>query len=101
MSAQQAELAWTGSSQHIRIVLKVKVGRKFLGDHPMGVVDHKGVAKLVTGIGCASVPNFAAKKNTVSSLAEETLFFDAIPIGLVFSIRPTRPMAARDDFGGS
>lgn len=101
MSAQQAELAWTGSSQHIRIVLKVKVGRELLGDHPMGVVDHKGVTNLVTGIGCASVPNFAAKKNTVSSLAEEALFFGAIPIGLVFSIRSTRPMAARDDFGGS
>ena len=94
-------MAWTGSSQHIRIVLKVKVGREFLGDHPMGIMDHKGMTNLVTGISCASVPNLAAKKNTVSSLTEEALFFGAIPSGLVFSIRSTRSMAARDEFSGA
>jgi hypothetical protein len=50
MTAQQTELAWTGRSQHIRIVLKVKVRRELLGDHPMGVMNHKGVTNLVTGI---------------------------------------------------
>ena len=101
MATQQAQLTWAGSSQHIWIVLKIKVGGELLGDHPMGIMDHKGMTNLVTGISCASVPNLAAKKNTVSSLTEEALFFDAIPIGFVFSIRSTRPMAARDDFGGA
>ena len=64
----------------MRIVLKIKVGGELLGEHPMGIMDHKGMTNLVTGISCASVPNLAAKKNTVSSLTEEALFFDAIPI---------------------
>ena len=68
MTAQQTELAWTGSSQHMRIVLKIKVGRELLGDHPMGVMNHKGVTNLVTDISCASMPNFAAKKIQSSDL---------------------------------
>ena len=82
MATQQAQLAWTGSRQHIRIVLKVYIGRELLGDHPLGVVDHKSVTNLVTGVGYAAVPNFAAKENTVSSSTEEALFLDTIQIGL-------------------
>ena len=74
---------------------------ELLGDHPMGVMDHKGMTNLVTGISCTSVPNLATKKNTISGPAEKALFFDAIPIGFVFPIRSTGPMAARDDFGRS
>jgi len=37
MTTQQTELAWTGSSQHMRIILKVKVRRELLADHLMGV----------------------------------------------------------------
>ena len=45
----------------------------------MGVINHKGVTNLVTGISCASMP-IALRKNTVVRLAEEALFFDVIPI---------------------
>jgi len=44
----------------------------------------------------------ALRKNTVARLAEEALFFDAIPINRSrVSIRSTRSMAARGDFSGA
>ena len=103
MPAQQPELARRRTVEHIRVVLKVEIRRKLLGDHPLGVVDHEGVTDLVTDVGSASVPDFAAEKDAVTGLAEEALLLHTVPVGFpLLRVRPsTGQVAAGDELGGT